>query len=382
MLKDAWDDLHQKSPHKSIYSSFEWVYTWWKYLGKGQLLTLVAENIGKVHCIAPLMIVQDFFLGVGYKRLKFIGTDATETYSQSYVNRLLSIDLRYGWSDSVDFIYDPEKIEALDKIIEYLANKDKWDILDLREMNSASGSIQILEKWFGNKVVVTEKRIGSLVYGINTTGGFDAYISAFNRKERERFRQVTNRIKKLSNIELHIYKEHDHIAEKLPAIIELEHKSWKGSENAGAFSRTDNMNFHVNLAKNMAQRGRFILFTLEKENKIVIYFYTFQFGNILYLHNTAMSPDLRYYSLGFNLMFKVIEYACKEDIKIILLGKGPDKFKRAFKPYEEYLVWITIYRKKILMRILHFIQFRFAPFVKSIVGKDKAFISIAGKKHA
>ena len=111
-LAESWTRL-LRGAEGSIFASFEWNATWWKYFGGGkQLYVLVATDpAGQVCGIAPLMLQQSN----GLRKLKFIGD---------------------GLSDSGDFVLDPAcAMPVAQAIFDYLQHhRDQWDLVDLDEV--------------------------------------------------------------------------------------------------------------------------------------------------------------------------------------------------------------------------------------------------------
>jgi len=57
-LRDSWQGVLQRCD-LSIFSTWEYLSTWWKYFGKGATLrVLVAQENGEILSIAPLMLFK------------------------------------------------------------------------------------------------------------------------------------------------------------------------------------------------------------------------------------------------------------------------------------------------------------------------------------
>ena len=138
-LRTEWDALLDGSASRSVYQSYEWVSTWWRHCARGRLRVLVAQSQGRVRCLAPLMLTTEHVLGIPYRRVRFIGSDATGTIPRNLFDRTFSIDRRFGWSDVLDFLYRPGDIEALREMLAHLRGEtERWEIpfkvLDGREL--------------------------------------------------------------------------------------------------------------------------------------------------------------------------------------------------------------------------------------------------------
>jgi hypothetical protein len=366
-LREDWDNLLKQSPSRSVYMSFEWIYTWWRHFARGKLFVLVAEADGQVRCIAPLMLTRERFLGMPYTRVRFIGSDPTGTTKRNAFDKLFSIDKRYGWSDVLDFLYKAEDIESLKATLEYLKRqKGRWDILDLRELHSSTNSIGVLKSTFGGGDYLFND-VAAKVATVSLETDFETYRKSRNKNWRKNISRTYKRIGKLPRLVLGKYVAPAQVADIMPAVIDLEQKSWQGNRGVGAFSQKSAGQFHRELAELLAQRQRFVLYTLELDRRIVCYQYAFRYNNTLCLHNTAMDPDFRYYSPGFYLQLRIIEEAFSQEAQQIVLGRGWEDYKSKLKNSEEDRIWITVFAARLVPRVLGYLEFKARPMMKQLL---------------
>ena len=72
-LKNTWDMLLEHSSNE-VFSTWEWLSTWWKYFGNNKkLLILLAKENDRIVGIAPLMYSIDRVFGVNQSIIEFIG---------------------------------------------------------------------------------------------------------------------------------------------------------------------------------------------------------------------------------------------------------------------------------------------------------------------
>lgn len=77
-LQEKWKKVLQLSDH-TIFQTWEWLSTWWRYFGKGRrLLVLLAEVDGEIRGIAPLMYSVESKFGVRQGIIEFIGIGHSE----------------------------------------------------------------------------------------------------------------------------------------------------------------------------------------------------------------------------------------------------------------------------------------------------------------
>jgi len=370
-LKKDWDNLLEESPGKSIYMSFEWMYTWWRHLARGQLFILVAESNGQVRCIAPFMLTKERFLGMQYSRIRFIGSGSTGTNKKNLFDKLFSIDKRFGWSDLLDFLYKPDDVEGLREILLHIKQqKKRWDILDLRELHSRTKSIELLEDFFNDGISFFNE-VATRVAIVSLQTSFEVYRSSRNKNWRKNISRAYNRVNKLPQVAFRKYTNPAHVSDIMPAVIDLENRSWQGNCRIGAFSQNSTREFHRELANSLAKCGRFVLYTLESVHRIVCYQYALKHNGKLSLHNIAMDPDFKHYSPGFYLQVRIIEEAFSEGLKTVVLGRGPEDYKSKLKNAEEDRIWVTVFGTKIVPNVLRYLEFKARPTLKSLVRSNR-----------
>ena len=275
-LRDDWNALLKKVPDENPFLSFEWVSSYRKHLGKGKLFVLVAKKNKKVCCIAPLRITQRYYFGMRIRIVSFITTEQTNTDYLNALNKFLGIDNRLGWSDQADFLFDPDHPEALHETIRYLKQSDQWDVLDLREFPPESPAFGILEEEFQGAPYHLEKPESALSKYVLMPQGFENFKKGLKRKTKKSINHSANRLEKLGGVTTQYYQDPGKIAQMFPVLAELEQKGRKGAEETGCLVNAENRGLHEESAKGWVEKGRFHLFTLEREQEILSYVFLFQ----------------------------------------------------------------------------------------------------------
>ncbi len=369
-IKRQWQQFFDQSQQNNIYTSFEWVVSWWASCGCGSLFIDIAEDNSELRCIAPLFKFKRYFCGLPHTQISFIGTKPTNTLPVSFVDRLLSIDKRYGWADHVDFIYDRNTEAGCRPIVRFLKKSlGRCDLLSLRELSSRSATIRIIEEEFANDVFSVKKTIGSSTRTIEINGDYETYKASLSKKIRKNINLNSNRLKKLGKTSFTEITDGQKVSNALPNIISLEKKSWKGRSNIGAFSNKEDEIFHSSLALRAAKNNHLSLFVLTHEDTVISYCLNFHIADQLYLHNTASHPEFDYYSPGFNLLLEIISTSFTCGIKKITMGKGDEYFKKALTSGSEDNIWFSICKSHSFLAVQQMIEFGLRPKAKSTLTK-------------
>ena len=74
-LSGIWNNVLQRSHDNDIFSTWEWLWCWWKHFGKSRDLRLmIAEEDGRIVGFAPFMVSSYSFKHLGkLRRVEFVG---------------------------------------------------------------------------------------------------------------------------------------------------------------------------------------------------------------------------------------------------------------------------------------------------------------------
>jgi CelD/BcsL family acetyltransferase involved in cellulose biosynthesis len=365
-LQQEWDGLFHESCTQSVYQSFEWVSTWWRHYARGQLWVLVAKSQRQMRCIAPLMLTRQRVVGIPYCRLRFMGSDATDTTKRNLYDRLFSIDRRYGWSDVLDFLYRPGDIEALRAVLGHVQQKrGRWDILDLRDFPASTHSIAFVEEMLGPRLAVVRETPAQAAV-VSLEGDMETYKKTRTKNWRKNIKRAYNQMEGLTDVAVRSYRSPTQVAAMMPVVRELEARSWQGQSGVGAFSHERAAAFHHDVAVALAARDRFVLYTLEVADRLIAYQYALRDNDRLHFHTTAMDPAFKSYSPGLYLQLKVIEQAFAEGLNAVVLGRGPETYKHKLKTGDEDRVWVTVFGTAPIPKLLASCEFGARPALRRL----------------
>jgi len=365
-LRTEWDALLDGSASRSVYQSYEWVSTWWRHCARGRLRVLVAQSQGRVRCLAPLMLTTEHVLGIPYRRVRFIGSDATGTIPRNLFDRTFSIDRRFGWSDVLDFLYRPGDFEALREMLAHLRGEtERWDVLDLREFPAAAPSVELVEEILGSRQPVVRETAAQVAV-VSLENDMETYVGTRTRNWRKNIKRAYSRTEALPDTLVRTYRSPKQVADIMPAVMEMEQKSWQGQRGVGAFSGKKAAAFHHDLAVALAARDRFVLYTLESRGRLMCYQYALRCHDRLHLHTTAMDPAFKSGSPGLYLQLKAIEQAFSEGLNKVVLGRGPEAFKHKLKTGDEDRIWVTVFGPAFVSKLLASCEFKARPALRRL----------------
>jgi len=297
-LASYWSDPHRRLNWNPIFVSPPWLDVWWRKLGAGGELHIVAirqdrEIIG----IAPLLLRE--------RVASFIG----------------SIDV----CDYLDFIIAPGKeSEFFPVLLDELRVKGV-NRLDLRLLHPESTVLTHLAgvaRGLGAEVVCQKEDVS---YELDLPDDWEGYFPLLTTKQRHEVRRKLRRLLEAGKVEYRCPVVRGDVHSLMDDFLRLFTLSQK--EKAGFMSEKMEDFFRA-LAETMAQAGLLRIGVLELEAKPVAMTMGFDYNNIVYLYNSAYDPE--YQSLSVGVLSKVlcIKASIEEGKKKFDFLKGNEVYKQ------------------------------------------------------
>ena len=183
-LKERWNDSLNRSLDNSVFSTWEWLSTWWKHFGKGKsLVILLIEDKNEIFAIAPFVYSKHSLLGFGnLKKISFVGSPE---------------------SDYNSFILKEKKLKSLELFFGYLNSHFDWDYLDLQDIPETAASADLLrriklKKQFKN---LKDRVCKSCPY-LPLPDSMDVLMKGLGRSMRRNLRRYLRKLKEKYRVEL------------------------------------------------------------------------------------------------------------------------------------------------------------------------------------
>jgi CelD/BcsL family acetyltransferase involved in cellulose biosynthesis len=202
-IKNTWDSL-LKDSNTDVFSTWEWLTTWWKYFGKKKkLLILLAQENNKILGIAPLMYSPKRFFGVNQGIIEFIGAE----------------NLHTGYNDFI--ILDQHK-KCIEEFINYLNDlPDNWIYATFRDIPEKSKSLSSLNI-FSKKVGLSHECLA-----VPLAKSFDSFLKQVQNRARKSFKTKYRRLKKQFEFELVNYSDLNLVTQGMNSLFDLHQKRWE-----------------------------------------------------------------------------------------------------------------------------------------------------------
>lgn len=302
-LEGIWKDALQRCDYHTVFSTWEWLTTWWKHFGNNRrLLVLLAEENGKIIGIAPMMYSVHRMLGLRQGKIEFISTPD---------------------GDYNDFILIERKEECLRLFFDHLNRfPENWNCMDLVDIPQSSECLPFLDN--------VSRSLGSVhnCPFVSLPRSYEDFLKSLSHNLRYDIRRNLRRLEREGyKVSCDSYSETRSFAEGIDAFFRLHQKRWKSKGYGGVFAEERMSRFHLDIAKTLSQKGWLGLFLLNLSENPVAALYGFKYRSKFYCYLSGLDPRYGRYSIGNLLLSFVIAHCIEEGLLEFDLLRGAEEYK-------------------------------------------------------
>ncbi|MCW4048000.1 MAG: GNAT family N-acetyltransferase [Candidatus Bathyarchaeota archaeon] len=300
-LRESWNDVLARCDH-TVFSTWEWLSTWWKHFGKDKkLLLLLAEENNRIIGIAPLMYSVHTMFGLRRGKIEFIGTPD---------------------SDYQNFIIAEKSEDCLKLFINHIRKiREKYDCIDLREIPETAEYLPLIGHFSNN--ITRIHRCPYLALPKTAENLLKSFGSNVRYDIRRKFRKVENSFKTkwLDYSDTRLFNI------GMPLFFELHQKRWTSRRFSGIYADKKMRDFHLDIAQSFSQKGWLGLYLYELSDEPVSTVYGFKYKSRYYAYLTGFDPAYSKYSVGNLTLFNTMIHCINEGITIFDFARGAEEYK-------------------------------------------------------
>jgi len=326
-LEGEWNKTLNKSKDNNIFSTWEWLYCWWRHFGKNKQLRIILATEGDTLIgMAPLMISKYSILKFGnFIKLEFIGTPE---------------------ADYNNFILTKKEGDCLRRFLNYVMTEcDEWDCLELREIPMESISANLLEslnaKDFGGRSI-TKTTVNVCPY-ITLPSDMETFFKTLGGSMRRNLRRYMRKLASNYNVDTKTHASFGTLEEAMDTFFMLHQKRWIAQGRTGVFSKKIYREFHKDVARSFDKKGWLDLIFLTANNNPIAALYTFNYQRKKCVYLTGSDPAYFQFRVGNLLTLQAIERSIKN-------GLSEFDFMRGDEPYKA--LWTTKIRTNIMVQVV------------------------------
>jgi len=304
-LKPEWNALLHRSCFDTLFLTWEWQSTWWKHLGRGELLLLGfrADDDGRLIGIAPLFAAKQD----GKSILSVVGCrDVSD-----YVDLIIEVGQE-------DIVY-----EAL---LDYLETEvTDWDLMDLCNIPQSSQTFTRLRELAEARSYTTLVEIEEVCPIIDLPATWDDYLMSINKKQRHEVRRKLRKADNEADTQFIIVGSEHNVETEMRTFIELHQKS---APDKDEFMDPKMQGFFLDVAQVLHEQGWLQLTFVEMDGQKAASLLNFDYGGDILVYNSGYDPaQFRHLSPGIIVTARCIEHA-------INLGRTKFDFLRGDEVYK------------------------------------------------
>lgn len=269
----------------------EWLLTWWRHFGSGQLHVLVFRQKEELAGIIPCFL-HDW---QGRRQMTLIGS---------------------GISDYLEPAIAPEYCaQVVEHLGSHLASDTTWDICDWQDLSFDTP----LKRIASETVADTE------CYILPLTGSFEAYWKGRSKSLRQNVRRDMQKAQSRAPLRFEISTDAD--AESMAALIQLHAARWRKHGQPGMIEANRSGGFLEDVAAEFARRDMLRIFSLRFQAQIAAVILGFEYGRTVFNYLTAFDPQNERLALGRTLLYESLRYSFEH-------GHEAWNFLRGSEPYK------------------------------------------------
>jgi CelD/BcsL family acetyltransferase involved in cellulose biosynthesis len=331
-LRVRWEELLAQYPQGSIFSTWEWLTTWWRAFGADQQLHVLTFEDGSSQLVglAPLSLITRKSLGKSWKILRLMGDGS-------------------GDSDNLDLVVAPGYAPAVVRsLLVYLEDRsDLWDFCELNTIPVSSPAASVIIT-----SLVARKWIHACVQTpccqISLPDHWDTYFKQLSSAMRKNYKYHLRRLEKKPNFRVYRCSRQIDLLQSLTALFELHQKRWRSDVNAGSFSSEKRREFYQQLSSVLLSRGWLEFWVLEIGGKPIAADYGFRYNNVVYALQAGFDPSEHADSPGFCLKGAMLKALIESGVRQYDFLSGFSESKAKWNAQISYYLHIHFARRQSL----------------------------------
>ena len=308
-LVPEWEKLLAAYPPATVFSSWEWLSSWWQNFAADQQLLVLAFRTpdSQLIGIAPLAIGRKKVApGVLVRVLRLMGDGS-------------------GDSDNLDLLVRPgfEQIVARALLNQLRRQKTSWDICQLNTLppnSSLAGGLFTLAAQHG-WVGFEYRRAAS---AIHLPATWDEYLQKLSSEDQKNLTRYRRRLEKRYQVNIYRCSQESELPRVLDAMFRLHQARWQGAGELGSFGSEARRNFYYQLSRELLSRRSLELWVLELNGEITSAQYAFRFNHSVFQLQEGNDPARSSDRVGFILRGHVLKELIGEGVRVYdFLGGEP-----------------------------------------------------------
>ncbi|RVU84663.1 GNAT family N-acetyltransferase [Leucothrix sargassi] len=361
-LRDDWNDLNDRADKGSVFSSWEWLFTWWEVYqhdATRQLNILCCYQGDTLVGIAPLQILTHYKYLPCPKQLMLIGTGETDG------GKVLT--------EYLDLIIHAENAAAvIGNFSNYLMSQQKlWQGANFPQLLENSHLSQLFAgQNLSIKKVSTEYGFRTL---IDLPETYKDYLMSLKKKKRNNITRMLTRLQTEQNYVIEHLSEGLDADSALTAVANLNRARRDDLQQDSAFHYANFEMFHRLVVKRLQPLNKVEIRVLRIEDKPVAALYSVIGEDTLHAYQCGFEAKLGHrYALQTMMISQEISHCIDNpDIKRFnfMFSEDEHSYKLSYSAFTEVMVKLSFFPNNRRTQLHLWVHGPFKAMVKKLLGK-------------
>ncbi|MDQ2842606.1 MAG: GNAT family N-acetyltransferase [Acidobacteriota bacterium] len=298
-LRSEWSSFNPDVLSLTPFQTPEWLFTWWKHFGSGQLRVFVfRDGSGKFVGVVPCFLHK----WEERRQLTLLGSGISD-----YLEPPIALEHRRG---------------AMDCLREYLVGDSGWDVCNWQDLANDS----FLENIGPKAELILEHRPDLPCSEILVDRCFSEFWAGRPAGLRRNVRRYSDKARQIAMPEFRVSPSYDE--ECLESLIRLHSARWREQGELGTIAANGSATFLRDVTKEFARQNSLLFFSLRLEGEIAAVILSFPYRNVLFSYLSAFDPEYSALGLGRILLYEAVRYTFEQNYSAwnFLRGSEPYKF--------------------------------------------------------
>ncbi len=329
--KNIWNDILSGNDSNIVYSSFEWLYTWWQYHGEGNkpyiLMLIEGDDIAG---FCPLMKVPKR----SYEEIRFIGA-----YEANYM----------------EFIIRKEyKARCIERILDHLIGMKGRFLIDLHGLLEGTEDYTIVKQYLSNNGWCFFETSLERFYTSTDAQSFDDYLkNRISHKSIGTMKRKAKRLRRLGQVE---FKPFDGRSQDLEIIFGIHDKRWQRKIGTSNFSEGETREFFKKLAMSKDLPFRVHIDTIDMDGRTLSFIYGFEYKNRYLFYRIGHDDNFGIFSPGEMVLIEKIRECFEKGMDEFDFGIGYEPYKAIWGTHSMNVVNFVFPVNSVFSRLIYYIR--------------------------
>jgi|SRR3984957_2481404 len=310
-LRAEWEALLSAYPLSTVFSTLEWLVSWWRaFGGQDRLVVLGFRNESlELVGLAPFAVTVRHALPFSLRVLRMMGDGSHD-------------------SDNLDLPVRPGCEEAVTcRLLDWMQQKSAlWDVC---ELNTLPGDSFLASRLMNELAARQWKRVTSTrpQTVVELDSNWEGYLKKLSRKERGKIGLRARRLEKRFQVRIRRCSDETDIDAALQSLFELHRKHWQQRGLPGTLHSPARRQFYGELARLLLAHGRLEFWILELNGKIAAAQFGLRYGTTVFSLQEGFDPEYFVDSVGYVLRSEVLKRLIGDGVRRYDFLGGTDESK-------------------------------------------------------